>query len=575
MSSPRLRNSTAPFVFLAISACCNQATPFPNGLSSFAVQIQDMSGQTGNFPLSPVKIQVTATALDQDGNPLTGFNGNAFAYVTPGQVMQNAYLVAQSPDQEPVLSFQNGVAHGTIYAEHVFGDTAVWVEDREDAVDGGVGGYATGVSQPNLAYGYPLLSDLQITADDTTDPLENNYVVLDQTKTRCIVPPPAPYGSWPPDGGYDADAGCDPAYQYNMDLIVTAVQVDGFYAMDLNTYYLDGGVMVPKPGWDPNTGAYDLPGSWAYMFVYNYDTPQGLYIGSRLTTLSGQIGEFVGDTQMDFPAWTVNSNPQFADPHPQDVPPPVPVDPVWCTKGGPGDHLADQYICAPSTTNLYWESLESGLIVARDVTMPTRWLNCDISGTGKVPYRAAAGCLPTTAGEYCGEANAAIAHCPEGTDCVANECAQRCQTDSDCNSGPATAAADLEACVDGHCQNACLCREYCDSLLDCSEQSEYTNYGQYDGWIPGIPEDGGYGHPWKLSLLTRNGAPNLDPQANPGMVTDVEGMLIQVRASDPMWEIAPRIQTDVCCHEGSPGCDPAADGGTAPPVPICPQPTSQ
>ncbi len=573
-----MRTDLRQFGVLAalVVAGCDTRASLPNDLSSFAVQAEDRSGQAGNFPLAQVKIHVAATALDQLGNPLRGYYGHPYVYVTPGQVMKGEFAIASSPEDEPQLSFDAGFAEGDIYAEHVFGQTAVWVEDRETLLDGGApdgGYYATGVSDPDLEYGYPLLADLQITPDNTEDPLENNYVVLDQSKTRCIAPPPAARGAPLPDGAILPDGGCAPEYQYQMDLIVTAVQSDGFYAADRNSYYLDGGVLVPKPGWDPGTGAYDLPGSWAYIFVYNYDAPD-LFIGNRLVALSGTLGEFVGDTQLDYPAWTMNPDPQFVDPHPQDAPPPVPVNPQWCLNGGPGDHLADQYLCAPSTSNLQFESLESALITAQSVTMPSRWLNCDVTGTGNVPYRKAAGCLPSTSSSFCGEPGAAIAHCPDGTDCVANECATRCVTTADCNPGGATALTvdEQQECIDGHCLNACLCREYCDSMIDCSEQSEYTSYGQYDGWIPGVPEDGGYGHPWKLSLMTRSGAPSLSPTESAGMVLDVTGMLVQVRASDPMWEVVPRVDTDICCHQGSPGC-PGPDGGVA--VPICPQPTAQ
>ena len=532
-------------LLVAVGGCCDSRAPLQNGLASFSVTAQDESGQLGNFPTIPVKIHVTADALDAYGNPDPSFSGTAYSYVTPGNVMQNEFTTATSPAQEPTLSFSNGHAEGDIWAFHVFGATSVWVENRPaGGADGGPppGNYATGVSDPSLAYGYPLLSDLQITNDNTKSPLNGNYVIVDQSQPRCLVQPA--------DGGV-----CDPAQLYTMDLLVTAVESDGFYVMDRNAYDVDAG--VPKPGWDPNTERFDLPGTWGYLFVYTYGAPN-LFPGNRIVALSGSIQEFVADTQMSFPSWTLNPDPIYLNPRPQDIPPPVPVDPAWCSIGTPGDHLSDQYLCAPGTDNLQFESLESGLVKATNVTLPSLWQNCDLSGTGKVPYRTTQGCMPQTSGTFCGEPGARQS-CPAGQDCVANECTARCEQSSDCN------AADHEACLSGHCMNPCLCREWCNSQLDCSEQSAFAGYGQYDGYVPGQP-----GHaPWKLSFVTRTGVPSLVPQLHPGMVIDVTGLMNQVRASDPMWEVVPRSEEDVCCHPDSPGCD--GDAG----VPICPKPLAQ
>ncbi|HUB09044.1 MAG TPA: hypothetical protein VMB50_18690, partial [Myxococcales bacterium] len=189
------------------------------------------------------------------------------------------------------------------------------------------------------------------------------------------------------------------------------------------------------------------------------------------------------------------------------------------------------------------------------------------TGTGEIPYRTSTGCMPDTNSAFCGEPGAAIKECPSGQDCVANECAARCSTKADCVNN----VTEEEDCIDGHCQNACLCLEYCNSELNCSELSGYNSYGQYNGWIPGEQySDGGSHTPWKIGFVTRNGAPELSPQTMPGMVVDIAGMMNQVRAADPMWEIDPRIQADVCCHAGSPFCGP--DAGNA--VPVCPQPAS-
>ncbi|HUB07223.1 MAG TPA: hypothetical protein VMB50_09480, partial [Myxococcales bacterium] len=294
------RNSLAAAA-LAVLGACNQASTQPHGLSSFNVTVEDLSGQLGAFPLSPVSIKVTADALDEDGNPFA-YDGSAVVYVTPGNTMQappNQNAVATLETQLPTLTFSNGHATATISAWHVFGDTAVWVEAHTT----GTGDYATGISNPDLLYGYPLLSELQVDSQNNQDPLEGNYVVIDQTKTRCVVD--GGFGSPPP--SQEPDAGVCGGAEYAQDLIVTAVTSDGFYAMDRNSYYAnpEAGYLVPQTGFDPDTQRYDLPGSWACVFVYNYDAPN-LFLGQRLVTISGTIDEFDGDTQMDYPAWTIN-----------------------------------------------------------------------------------------------------------------------------------------------------------------------------------------------------------------------------------------------------------------------------
>ena len=533
-----LRHCSALAFALALGGCwgyTNLTTnvTFPHGLSSFVVTVQDESGQLGGFPLGAVEIQVTAQALDEKGNDFP-FNGSAYVYVTPGNIMQNQYDVAQTPDQDPVLTFVKGTATANIYALHVYGDTAVWVEYRA-LEDAGPGGYATGVSNPDLLYGYPLLAELQVTADNTLDPLENNYVILDETKGRCTTPdggevtPPVPADT--------VNGICEPPNQlYYMDLIVTAVQSDGFYAMDLNSYHMDpdAGYMVPNLGFDPNTGNYDLPGSWAYIFVYNYDAPE-LFLGNRLTTLSGTIGEFVADTQLDYPAWTVNSNPQFANPQPQDVPPPVPIDPNWCSDGTPYSIYSDIYLCAPGTNNLQLESLESGLVIARNVTMPNRWLNCDLTGTGKVPYQPDTGCLPNTNSQFCGP-DEQESQCPVGQDCVASECAVRCTSTAQCN------AQDQEACIDGHCQNACLCRAYCDSILNCTRTIRV--YAATASTMPGSP-----------ASRTPTARPTRPGRSRSSPVTVRRASFLQTtRAwSSTSWACSTRCVRPTRCGKSSPG----------------------
>lgn len=551
-SKPNSRAARAGLLGLAGLAglCgCTDTTPQTAGLASFQVTATDISNAIDTFPTGAVGVSLSITAIDKQGNVDTSYNGFAQIYCTPGTILTQlgtdgnfspAAAESISDPSDPTIQFQNGRAQTTAWAVKVFGETNYWVQDVSGS-DAGVGDYrlATGVSNP-IRYGYPRIQDTQITADNIQSPLNGSYVYFDESQPRCLQPPG--------DGGL-----CDPSQIYFMDMIVSSVGSDHFTVTDVNAYDLDSG--VPSPGLDPNNGVYDLPGSWATMYVYTFSEPT-LFVGQRLNQLSGTLQEFAGDTQLNFPSYTLNPSSRYALPQPQDVPPPTRIQPDWCMPRDANDQTSDYQLCETSVTDLHFESLESALVSLSDATMPSRWLSCDLSGNGQIPYRVATGCMPLTGGIFC---NGDGGTCQEGLACVANECVSPCATDKDC------VAQDSEACVDGYCMNACLCRQYCDSIPGCSELYTYNAYGQYNVQFPG--SDGGI---WKFNAVSKTGVPSFNPFTSPGMVVDfTSGVLEQIDAADPMWLIAPSTPNDMCCHSGSPGC--TGDAG----IPVCPKATAQ
>jgi hypothetical protein len=384
-----------------------------------------------------------------------------------------------------------------------------------------------------------LLSELNLAATDAFRAVDAGCVVIDATLPWC-----ATVQSLPPTV-VALDAGC-PGVEPLPDLLVSGVTDGGFYVLDRSFYaanHLDSGALWPIPGYDPGTGGYDLPGSWACLFV---QTPcaDGLLPGSHLAALSGDFAGIDGETQLSAVAWAVD--PGISNP--LDVPPPVAINPIWCSDGTPYSIYSDHYVCAPGTNNLQFRSLASCPVEAQGITVPSRWLDCDISGTGVIPYQPATGCMPGTNSEFCGT-DETLPQCPAGQDCVASECVQQCASDSDC----VHTSTEQEACIDGHCQNACLCGAYCISILDCSELSAYEQRGQWAGSI-----DGGAGLAWKLDFVT-GGTTAFDPQESPGMVVDVTGWLNQASVSSALpWQVSSSPPFGVCCQSGSPGCDPDA-----------------
>jgi hypothetical protein len=317
-------------------------------------------------------------------------------------------------------------------------------------------------------------------------------------------------------------------------LIVTAVGSDFFIVADLSAYNPDSG--LPNPGYDSRTGENDLPGSWGSLYVYTYEAPP-YFLGARLGSITGTLQAFAGGEQLNFPAVSGVEEPQ-----PQLLPNPVPIDPSWCIPRALADLPSDGLLCDDSVDDLTLPSLESSLIKIPTATLPSRWLDCNFENNGDIDYRTSAGCMPSTMGQFC-QIDGGTA-CGSGEDCIANECVAQCQSTADCNLG------DDEQCVDGHCQNACLCRQYCDSLPGCSELYEFNTYGQYVVTFPG--SDGGA---WKFGALTRQGNPNFDPSTVPGMnVRFLNGFLTRVEDFDPQWLIVTRIATDLCCVTDDPGC---------------------
>lgn len=542
--------SLAICLLATLLACGTRVVAQPPGLSSFAVTATDKSHALDTFPTTAVEAHLSIQAIDKQGQPDTSYAGVAALYVTPGIILTGTgsngqFSVASTTNLDfPTLTFSAGQAEVDVWVKQVFGETYFWVEDRS-GTDAGAGTtlLATGVSNP-LRYAFPLLQDTQITNDNTTSPLNGAQVTLDESQPRCL----APTG----DGG-----ACDPNKLYTMDMIVTGVGSDHFTVLDRNAFDPDSG--VPYPGLDPGTGKTDLPGSWASMFVYTYSEPT-LFVGDRISSLSGTLQEFDGDTQLNFPSYTLNPDSRYSLPRPQDLPPPVPIDPGWCPPRDSNDQPSDGILCETATSDVHLESLESALISLRDATIPSRWLSCDLAGNGSIPYRNSNGCMPQTGGNFCyADGGGAGAICPSGEQCIDDECLAVCSSSAECQT------SDHEACIDGHCMNPCMCRQYCDADPTCAELYQYNAYGQYTVVFPG--DGGGL---WKFGALTKTGVASFNPYTHPGMVVDfLNGTLSQVRASDPMWVIEPRVNQDMCCHANSPGCD--ADAG----VVICPQHTSQ
>lgn len=128
-----------------------------------------------------------------------------------------------------------------------FGPTRIWVEDteREGA------SWATGVS-PMIRFEDPTLAQSQLPTGDDVSALVDSHVEI-----RAV----------------------------GRELVVTHVASDGFYVSDLT----------------------DFPEPYGHMFAFSFSRPRDLVAGDKLSSLAGNVDEYLAFTELSFPSWLVES----------------------------------------------------------------------------------------------------------------------------------------------------------------------------------------------------------------------------------------------------------------------------
>ncbi|MFZ5440994.1 MAG: hypothetical protein ACOZQL_13385 [Myxococcota bacterium] len=413
----------------------NGATRAPLAVSSACVAIYgsqaavpaDVRGQPGCryiIPRGEVEFDIKATAVGLDGQPYRDFNNSVAFRVVPGDLPND--LTARW------AMAALGEVEATVRAVHPYGEVRVWVEDAPPKLvyDGGVVAaeqlpaevqkrtWASGAS-PIVYFGDQTLQSLQRPGelDNRSSPFVGEFVVVgkdptsgETLKQTCLDDPSR--------NGRDAL------------MVVTGLDPAGFYVTDISACRLveqtndSTGASVRQANWEPpetcwlelpdggRTENLDggmgtcligqkscrktadcsryLPGTYASMFVYNYNFPDGLDEGDLLFTLSGSVQEFTSTTQMVFPAWTVaervrrlpqdqwNKWLQYARPYD--------LGGRTCGQDDvPAPYITDA-LCGHNRRNMKMESLESSLVRARRVRFPKRFVNCDFNANGSVPF---------------------------------------------------------------------------------------------------------------------------------------------------------------------------------------------
>lgn len=474
------------------------------------------------IPRGEIELDVTAVALDATGQPNPTFDTSVSFRVVPGDLSGDVDGRWATADA--------GLVSATVQAVHQYGEVRVWVQDAppQPIFDGGVAitgrppveparrTFAAGASRV-LYFEEQTLQSLQMPdgMDNKSSPFVGDFVAVGASPESGEL-----LAQSCPD---DPDRDGKPAM-----MVVTGLDPSGFFVTDLSACrWVDPTAdshQTPEPPerclvWGADGGAFELepdagvgtceiskkachaptecrrylPGTYASIFVYNYNYPDGLFQGDLLFTLSGSIQEFTSTTQMTFPAWSVAE-------HVHTLPASqwakwlslVPLTRVTYRTCGMDDvaepYLTDQ-LCGHSKRNLKMESLESALVQIKNARLPTELANCDFNGDGTVPFFCE---QPDSSGTYVW-GSCAFGEVEPNIDRQERECHQACAL----GTGPHAGRV-------------------------CSEAATFESFGQYvvelgmPGFasaglddsipqrfqlvsVPALPLDGGAGSPVRVS----------------------------------------------------------------------------
>ncbi len=342
------------------AAACSEERTLPRTLSSFEVTLTSSVGTPGRRCLLPgtpttgadltgcptyvtdslgntvAKVSYTARAVDQKGELLETYNSEAIVRVLPGNV-DGAFRRVR---------FVNGVAQGTAGRQPeaafrgAFGDAYLWITDENppprvsttpglgtpcgngDTADCAALGLAcintkpaVGYDPQGLAYcsplctdscegGYECRSDIVVYGGSEGDSacvrVQPSYAAGAAGPIHLVEPNLADVNR--------SDSLLDSPFEEQFveikrgNMVVTGVRIDGFYITDTCTIpdYPGSGQALCTEG-ERNT----TPG-FNHLFVFTFSRPDDLFVGDRLTFVSGPMTEFNGLSEIGFPLWEVD-----------------------------------------------------------------------------------------------------------------------------------------------------------------------------------------------------------------------------------------------------------------------------
>jgi len=253
---------------LLLSAACTGSVPEHPDLSSFLVTINPDSfpelakGELLDVPTAPMRATVDVQAIGREGEAVS-WDGLGWLKVRPGRISGSNRV-----------EIKDGVAT-EVEVEFVYtwGEARIWVEDRGEIDEPGT--FAVGVTDP-LPFELPTVADVQRPS------------TVDYGDESCF----SPWGFEPDCAGLSGDFVRMRGMDQGRRLMVTNVTTDGFYASDLDS----------------------PPGNYGSIFAFNFSRPR-VEVGDLLSFLSGNVAEFIGFTELNYPVWdTASSGHVLPDP---------------------------------------------------------------------------------------------------------------------------------------------------------------------------------------------------------------------------------------------------------------------
>ncbi|MFP2925365.1 hypothetical protein ACLESO_09130 [Pyxidicoccus sp. 3LG] len=428
LTNPDNANATLP----VLNACAQQY----GSQAAVPAEVRGTEACRYIVPLAASYITLDITALDQQGQPLTSFNGPVSFRVVPGN------LTGDYKYRWTTLT--NGRGTGTVRTEQLYGTVNVWVQDEAPEVD-----YKDGVVVPGELPPEPATRTLA-TGLSRNLLFEEPTVALVQTPQRGNDPNlfasqkqlSAYNGTFmsigrAPESGAVLKQNCpagDPSADALMTLLVTGTDPGGFFVTDLTACRVRENAVA---GASTQTGEPDgyFPGRFNSVYIYNYSFPEGLDPGDLLWTITGSVQEFTATTQLTFPSWIVREHVRLLPQTEWDkylkLVQPVEINNRLCGYGR-SPYLTDP-LCGLSYSNYKMESLESSLVKVRRVKFPRVFHNCDSDGDGQVPIWC-----QTQTGTWgsCGDEDPANVNLPE----------RQCSIDCALSTGPFTG----QHCTEGN-----------------------------------------------------------------------------------------------------------------------------
>ncbi len=231
---------------LLVGGCVREAEPL-TGPKSIVVTFDEASALALGSDEEPLPFSHETTSFTIDIE-VVGYDDATMADLD-GEVAIQVRPGTVSTPHPATVELRGGVATG-VYVEvkKSFGPTRIWVEDtvREGA------SWATGVS-PMIRFEDPTLAQSQLPTGDDVSALVDSHVEI-RAEGR--------------------------------ELLVTHVASDGFYVSDMVEY--------PEP--------------YGHMFAFSFSRPRDLEAGDRLSSLDGNVDEYLAFTELSFPSWLVESS---------------------------------------------------------------------------------------------------------------------------------------------------------------------------------------------------------------------------------------------------------------------------